>query len=149
MPTCRRQGSGHASTPATTASTREARVVIAEDVLRPPVIGNRQFRHVCRQACQSCPHAVTMLGVLAVKSLPERDHDRLRQGFTCFRGQFSGELVRLVALDAECHSRSIDLQADFYHARRLAAGAASRGQYGEGWLRITARLTIFPSLTRK
>jgi len=30
---------------------------------------------------------------------------------------------------------------------RLAGGAP--GQYGDGWLRITARLTIFPSRTLK
>jgi hypothetical protein len=50
----------------------------------------------------------TMPGALAVEPFPERDHDRLRQRLGGLRSQLPSELVRLVALNAECHGRSID-----------------------------------------
>ena len=95
-------------------SRGQAVIVVADDLLRRSAIGNRQRCHVGGQAGQPRSHAGRVLGVLAVEPLPERDHDGLGQRLARLGRQLPGELVRLVALDAQRDERSIDAIADFY-----------------------------------
>ena len=78
----------------------------AVSTIRPPLGPGQMAKY---------EHELSAFDGLGLDDVTVDDCLAYRQGFTCVRGQFSGELVRLVALDAECHSRSIDRQADFYH----------------------------------
>jgi RimJ/RimL family protein N-acetyltransferase len=70
---------------------RQASVVLADDLLRRPVIGNPQGRYVGRQPCQPRSHAGRVPGVRTVEPLPERNLYGLDQRLTRLGGQLPGQ----------------------------------------------------------
>jgi hypothetical protein len=56
-------------------STRQARIVVTDDLVWCPVIGDPHGGNIGRQARQPRAHAGRALGVLTVEPLPERDLD--------------------------------------------------------------------------